>query len=75
MANIHRGSEDASGLRFAVVVARYNDFITKPLLDGCLRTLAEAGAASDDVDAAGSIASDVARSRRIIRRLPRPDSR
>lgn len=51
MANIHRGSEDASGLRFAVVVARYNDFITKPLLDGCLRTLAEAGAASDDVDA------------------------
>lgn len=35
---------DASPYRFGVVVSDYNDFITHPLLDGCLNTLKEKGA-------------------------------
>ncbi len=34
----------ATGLRFAVIVSRFNDFITKQLLEGCLDTLRRHGA-------------------------------
>jgi 6,7-dimethyl-8-ribityllumazine synthase len=34
----------ATGLRFAIVVSRFNDFITKPLLDGALETIKRHGA-------------------------------
>ncbi len=50
MPHIHEGGEDASGLRFAIVVARYNDFITKPMLEACIVTLTAHGAASHDID-------------------------
>ena len=43
------GSQSASGLRFAVVVSRYNDFVTERLLTGALAALTTAGAATDDV--------------------------
>jgi 6,7-dimethyl-8-ribityllumazine synthase len=43
------GSLDASGLRFAVVVARFNDFITERLLEGAVDTLLRSGAAAEDV--------------------------
>ena len=36
---------DATGMRFAVAVARFNRDITEPLLDGARRTLAKYGAA------------------------------
>lgn len=39
----------AAGLRFAVVVSKYNDFVTDRLQSGALAALAAAGAASDDV--------------------------
>lgn len=39
-------------LRIAIVVSRWNDFITKPLLDGALDTLARHGVAHTDVDVA-----------------------
>ena len=48
--NIYPSSEDASGLRFAVVVARFNQMISARLLDGCTETLAAQGAAPDDID-------------------------
>ncbi|MBI1750535.1 MAG: 6,7-dimethyl-8-ribityllumazine synthase [Acidobacteria bacterium] len=40
----------AEGLRFAIVVSRFNSFITERLLAGALDALARAGAASDQVD-------------------------
>ncbi len=50
MPKVYEGGHDAAGLRFAIVVARFNDFITSKLLDGALSTLSERGAADDDVD-------------------------
>lgn len=48
--NIYPSSEDATGLRFAIVVARFNHIISVRLLDGCAETLVEQGAAADDID-------------------------
>jgi 6,7-dimethyl-8-ribityllumazine synthase len=39
----------ASGLRFALVVSKYNDFVTDRLQAGALEALAGAGVAPDDV--------------------------
>lgn len=39
-------------LRIAIVVSRWNDFITKPLLDGALDTLTRHGVADSAVDVA-----------------------
>jgi 6,7-dimethyl-8-ribityllumazine synthase len=41
------GSPDASGMRLAIVAGRFNDFVTKPLLEGALDTLRDLGL--DDV--------------------------
>ena len=43
-------SRDAHGLRFAIVVARFNDFVTDRLRDGAEAALTQAGAAAQDVD-------------------------
>jgi 6,7-dimethyl-8-ribityllumazine synthase len=43
------GSKRATGFRFAIVVAKYNDFITDRLQAGALSALAVSGVASDDV--------------------------
>jgi 6,7-dimethyl-8-ribityllumazine synthase len=43
------GSTDAHGLRFGVVVARFNDFVTNRLRDGALEALRLAGADERDV--------------------------
>ena len=43
------GSLQAQGKRFAIVVARFNSFITERLLDGALLALRQAGAAKDDI--------------------------
>lgn len=47
--NVLEGSLDASGLRFAVVVARFNSFITERLLEGTVDTLVRSGAARGDI--------------------------
>lgn len=44
-----RGEIDASDLRFAVIVARFNADITDSLLEGALQALREHGAAEGDV--------------------------
>ena len=46
-----QGGLGAAGLRFGIVVSRFNSFITDRLLQGALDALARAGAGSKDVDA------------------------
>lgn len=43
---------DATGLRFAVVVARFNHLVCVRLLEGCVRELERRGAAPDAVEVA-----------------------
>jgi 6,7-dimethyl-8-ribityllumazine synthase len=43
------GSRRATGFRFALVVSKYNDFVTDRLQAGALAALAAAGVASDDI--------------------------
>ncbi|KAK6138619.1 hypothetical protein DH2020_027644 [Rehmannia glutinosa] len=40
----------AEGLRFAIVVARFNEIITKPLLEGALDTFKKYSVKEEDVD-------------------------
>lgn len=49
MGTVFRGSDDATGVRFAIVVSRYNEYITRRLLDGAQQILAARGAALVDV--------------------------
>src|SRR4026207_2099224 len=44
-----QGTGRATGFRFAIVVSKYNDFVTDRLLAGALAALASAGVASNDV--------------------------
>jgi len=48
----YQGNFIGTDLRIAVVVSRWNDIITKPLLDGALDTLTRHGVASSAVDVA-----------------------
>ena len=43
------GTQSAKGLRFAVVVSKYNDFVTDRLQSGALAALSAAGANSADI--------------------------
>ena len=43
------GTRSASGLRFALVVSKYNDFVTDRLQAGAIAALSAAGAAADQV--------------------------
>lgn len=44
MARVIEGALQAKGMRFGIVVSRFNDFINKRLLDGALDALARHGA-------------------------------
>ena len=50
MPNFYEGNLVATGLRFGIVVSRWNAFITERLLDGALDTLRRHGADLDIVD-------------------------
>jgi 6,7-dimethyl-8-ribityllumazine synthase len=50
MPNIIQGDLTAKGLRFGIVAARFNDFITSRLLDGAIDALQRHGAADSDID-------------------------
>ncbi|MBW2543102.1 MAG: 6,7-dimethyl-8-ribityllumazine synthase [Deltaproteobacteria bacterium] len=50
--NRYESSEDASGLRFAIVVSRFNEMISLKLLDGCTSELIRCGAREEDIDVA-----------------------
>ncbi|MGE4169703.1 MAG: 6,7-dimethyl-8-ribityllumazine synthase [Candidatus Margulisiibacteriota bacterium] len=47
---IYEGHSHIGNLRFAIVVARFNDFITKSLLEGALTTLKNYGASEENID-------------------------
>ena len=50
MPQVTEGNLDASGLKFAVLCARFNDFITERLLAGALDALQRSGANTDDIE-------------------------
>jgi len=47
--HVVEGDLDATGLRVALVVSRFNAFITEPLLEGALDVLLRHGARADDL--------------------------
>ncbi len=50
MAKIYEGKLLAEGLKFGLVVARFNEFITGKLLTGCIDALNRHGADEDSID-------------------------
>jgi 6,7-dimethyl-8-ribityllumazine synthase len=52
MVKVYEGKLVAQGLRFGVVVARFNEFITGKLLGGAIDALERHGAVSDDIEVA-----------------------
>ena len=50
MPNVKQGELSASGKKFAIVISRFNEFITGKLLDGALDCLTRHGAADGDID-------------------------
>ena len=50
MAKVIQGDLSAKGLKFGIVAARFNDFITSRLLDGALDGLQRHGAADGDIE-------------------------
>ena len=49
---IHEAQIDGTGLKIGVVVARFNDFITGRLLEGCRDALVRNGVSDDDIEGA-----------------------
>jgi 6,7-dimethyl-8-ribityllumazine synthase len=52
MANMIEGNLKADGKKFAIIVARFNSFISDKLLEGALDTLLRSGALDEDIDVA-----------------------
>lgn len=50
MPNYIEGKLDATGLRFGIIVGRFNSFIAERLLEGALDAIRRHGAADGDVD-------------------------
>ena len=50
MPNIYEGNLNSEGLKFGIVVSRFNSFITAKLLDGALDAIKRHGGNLDDVD-------------------------
>jgi 6,7-dimethyl-8-ribityllumazine synthase len=50
MPRIIEGNLSAKGLKVAIVVGRFNDFISERLLDGAVDTLLRSGASDGDID-------------------------
>ena len=50
MPNVYEGKISAEGKRFALVVSRFNDFISDRLLSGALDALVRHGARDEDID-------------------------
>jgi len=49
MAKIIEGNLIAKGKKFGIIASRFNDFITKELVSGCLDTLVRHGAGDEDL--------------------------
>ena len=49
MVNVIEGDKKARGLRFGIVVSRFNDFITSNLLTGAMGVFSQYGVKEDDL--------------------------
>jgi 6,7-dimethyl-8-ribityllumazine synthase len=49
MMKVIEGNLIAKGKKFSIVASRFNDFMTKELVSGCVDTLVRHGAASEDL--------------------------
>jgi len=49
MAKVIEGNLIAKEKKFGIIASRFNDFVTKELVSGCLDTLTRHGAGSDDL--------------------------
>ncbi len=49
MVKTIEGDFNAKGKKFGIVASRFNDFLTKELVCGCIDTLVRHGAADDDI--------------------------
>jgi 6,7-dimethyl-8-ribityllumazine synthase len=49
---VHAGALDAAGMRIGIVVSRYNDTVSVPLLEGALEALEGLGATAADIQVA-----------------------
>jgi len=52
MPKMYEGHLNAEGLKFGLIVSRFNDFITEKLLSGALDALTRSGASEDDISVA-----------------------
>jgi 6,7-dimethyl-8-ribityllumazine synthase len=52
VAKTHEGKLDATGLKFALVASRFNDFFVSRLLDGAVDCLVRHGAREEDLEIA-----------------------
>lgn len=52
MGRSFEGTLEARGLRFGIVISRFNSFITTKLLDGAMDALGRHGVSPDDIDVA-----------------------
>src|SRR6266550_4500801 len=50
MSHTIEGNLDAKGMKFAIVVARFNSFVTDKLLEGALGALRRTGASDEDIE-------------------------
>ena len=50
MPNVHEGVLDAKGKKVAIVASRFNDFLTRRLVDGAVDCLIRHGAKDGDID-------------------------
>jgi 6,7-dimethyl-8-ribityllumazine synthase len=50
MSKVFEGQLSAAGLRFAIVVSRFNSFITERLLSGAMDALTRAGGSAEAID-------------------------
>ena len=49
MARVYEGSDSGEGRCFGIVVSRFNEFATKPMLDGALNELRRSGVSEADI--------------------------
>lgn len=52
MPNVYEGKLIGTGLRFGIVISRFNDFITSKLLEGALDTLKRHDVTDENIDVA-----------------------
>ena len=50
MYKVNEGNMVVKGKRFSIVISRFNDFVTRSLLDGCCDTLKRHGAKESEIE-------------------------